>query len=442
KFKDSSTQVGVDELTTYLKNCRETDDHTVFLSSGDTWQGSSESNLTEGLIFTEWMNALGFVSMTLGNHEYDWGSDSIRKNAAIANFPMLAINIYDRSNSQRVDYVSSSVMIERGGAKVGIIGAIGDCYSSIAADKSEDVYFKTGNELTALVKAESEKLRAWGADFIVYSIHDGYGSSKSFVNTMSDSAFSSYYDTVLSDGYVDLVFEAHTHQNYVLRDSYGVYHLQGGGDNKGITHAEVGINIANGKTDVRLGEYLPTSRYEALEGDGLVDELLEKYRDEISRGDEVVGKNGSYKNSKVLCQTVADLYYQVGVDTWGRDYPIALAGAFIQARSPYNLAAGDVTYSQLQMIFPFDNQIVLCSILGKDLRRVFYESPHSSYYMHYSEYGETLWSNINDYATYYVITDTYSSTYRYNNMTEVARYAPDVFARDLLADYIARGLMK
>ena len=34
--------------------------------------------------------------------------------------------------------------------QVGIIGAIGDCYSSIASDKVQDIYFKTGNDLTAL----------------------------------------------------------------------------------------------------------------------------------------------------------------------------------------------------------------------------------------------------------------------------------------------------
>jgi hypothetical protein len=41
--------------------------------------------------------------------------------------------------------------------------------------------------------------------------------------------------------------------------------------------------------------------------------------------------------------------------------------------------------------------------------------------------------------TYYVIVDTYTSTYTSNRLTEVARYIPDVFARDLLAEYIESG---
>jgi hypothetical protein len=56
KFADGDTHPGVDELTTYLKAAIAADDSAILLSSGDTWQGSSESNLTRGLILTDWMN--------------------------------------------------------------------------------------------------------------------------------------------------------------------------------------------------------------------------------------------------------------------------------------------------------------------------------------------------------------------------------------------------
>ena len=148
KFDDTDSQPGVDELTTYLKNFRKSQDNVVLLSSGDMWQGSSESNLTKGNIVTEWMNELGFVSMTLGNHEYDWGEEPIKANAQLAKFPLLAINVYDRDTNKRVDYCQPSVIVQQNGVKIGIIGAMGDCYSSIAPDKVEDIYFVTGNALT------------------------------------------------------------------------------------------------------------------------------------------------------------------------------------------------------------------------------------------------------------------------------------------------------
>ena len=73
KFADTTDNIGADELTTYLKTMKSTDDNFILLSSGDMWQGSSESNLTYGQIMTEWMNHMGFSAMTLGNHEYFWG---------------------------------------------------------------------------------------------------------------------------------------------------------------------------------------------------------------------------------------------------------------------------------------------------------------------------------------------------------------------------------
>ena len=439
KFDDTDTQGGVDELSTYLANAYNTDDNVILLSSGDMWQGSFESNSTKGLIITDWMNELDFVSMTLGNHEYDWGEESIKANVALAEFPFLAINIYERDTNERVDYVQSSVLVERGGMKIGIIGAIGDCYSSISGDKVEEVYFKTGAALTELVKAESEKLRAEGADYIVYSIHGGFGSNSS-ASMVQTSSLRGYYDASLSkDGYVDLVFEGHTHRSYAFEDEYGVPHLQNGGDNSGISHVEVRLNYANGYDRVSVSEIIKPSRYANLEDHPIVDELLQKYADQVDAGKQVLGQNSRLRNSTELKGLVADLYYEAGIERWGDKYDIALGGGFISVRSPYDLAAGEVKYSDLNSLLPFDNQLVLCSIKGRDLKNKFFETSNSNYYIAYGDYGASIRNNIDYNATYYIITDTYCSSYSYNNITVVDYYDAGVYARDLIADYIRAG---
>ena len=441
KFCDTTTQVGVDEMTTYIKQAYQNEEHVLVLSSGDMWQGSSESNLTKGQLITEWMNDIGVVSMTLGNHEYDWGEEYIIQNAALAEFPFLAINIYDVDTDERVDYCQSSVMVKRGGADIGIIGAMGDCYSSISGEMSAGVYFKTGDELTELVQKEAQKLRDAGADFIVYSIHDGHGRSSSNTGSISDSQLDSYYDAVLSDGYVDIVFEGHSHQSYILRDSEGVYHMQGGGDNRGICHAEATINFANGNSSVNTAEFVSSTVYEKLADDPVVETLLEKYDEQVAAGSRVLGKNDFNRNSDELCNLIAELYLKVGVEAFGEEYDIVLGGGYLSVRSPYSLSAGQVTYSQLQMLFPFDNDLVLCSIKGSDLKNRFINSSNDKYYISYSEYGNRVKGNIDPNGIYYVVVDTYSSTYAPNRLTEVARYTSGIYARDLLADYIeANGL--
>lgn len=436
KLADADSHIGVDELTTFLKTARNDNPNSIFLSTGDMWQGSSESNLTRGQIMTDWMNDLDFASMTLGNHEFDWGEDAIRENSETAEFPILAINVYDRDTNQRVEYCEPSVIVEGNGVQIGIIGAIGDCYSSIAVDKCEGVYFKTGGELTSLVKAESDRLRQQGVDFIVYTLHDGYGSTKSgSVTSVGASDLRSYYDTSLSDGYVDLVFEGHTHQGYRLMDEHGVYHLQNRGDNKGgISYVRVVINSVTGSYDVRATELLSTAKYKNLEDDPIVNQLLNKYEDQISKAGQVVGYNTAYRGRDVMRQYVADLYYKAGVEAWGDQYDIVLGGGFMSIRAPGYLTAGEVTYGDLQALFPFDNDLVLCSVKGRDLLNKFINTSNDNYFICCGDYG-----TIDYNATYYIVVDTYSAYYAPNRLTVVEEYEKGIYARDLLAEFIEAG---
>lgn len=436
KLADGSNHPGVDELTTYLKNARAADDHAIFLSVGDMWQGSSESNLTYGRIVVDWMNELDFAAMTIGNHEFDWGEAYIEANAAAAEFPFLAINIYDCATDTLVDYCRASVVVDCGEIQIGIIGAIGDCYSSISADKVQDVYFKTGDALTALVKAESQRLRSEGVDLIVYSLHDGWGTTGN--GCFTEDELASYYDISLSDGYVDLVFEGHTHQKYLAPDTFGVYHLQHKGDNAGgISHVELAYNTVTGEVSVNLAELVGQYYANNYPDDPIVNELLEKYEEQIAVSKLILGQNSARRTSDWLRQKVADLYLEAGLEKWGGEYDITLGGGFISVRNPYELAAGDVTYAMLQSLFPFDNELVLCSIKGSDLLSRFINTNNSNYYIRRSG-NETIDPN----GTYYVVVDTYTSTYAPNRLTEIERYGADIFARDLLAAYIAEGNME
>ena len=439
KLSPSGTQPGMGGLTTYLKKTAAADDHSVLLSTGDMWQGGAESNATRGKLVTDWMNEMDFVSMTLGNHEFDWGEAEIEANEELAEFPFLAINVYQKGTNDRVEYCRASTIVEIAGLQIGIIGAIGDCYSSISGQFTEDIYFKTGIELTALVKAESQSLRAKGADLIVYSIHDGYTQSKSGVSSISSRELAAYYDASLSQGYVDLVFEGHTHRSYAMMDEYGVFHLQNGGDNDGIAHAELQINFANDNNKIRKAEIVPSAAYGTYGKDPLIDSLLAKYEGELAGLTRELGENGQRRSKNELRQLIADLYLDAAIEKWGSQYDIVLGGGYLSVRDPGYLAAGKVTYDTLCMLFPFDNELVLCSISGRYLKSQFLETSNSNYFISLSEYGQTVKASIDPNATYYVLVDRYSSTYAPNHLTEIELYDSTTFARDLLAKYIEAG---
>ncbi|MBE7086133.1 MAG: hypothetical protein E7366_03170 [Clostridiales bacterium] len=433
KFDDTYDNMGVDEMTTYLRSFDS--DTTVLLSAGDMWQGSAESNFTKGALITDWMNDLDFAAMSLGNHEFDWGESYIATNASAAEFPLLAINVYDKDTNKRVEYCDSSVLIEKSGVQIGIIGAIGDCYSSIAGSMVQDVYFKVGNELTSLVKAESQSLRAQGADVIIYVLHDDYNNYGA-------------YDTSLSNGYVDLVFEGHSHQRVRAQDEYGVWHLQAGGDNyDGISRARVYVNTETNEVSVST-EIVSSYSYQSMQDDPIVDELLEKYESSLTKVNEVVGYNKSYRDYDDLGPLAAEATYHAGMKRWENSQyadKIVLGGGYLKARSPYYLPTKNVTYGDLYCLFPFDNDLVLCAIPGSRLKNQFMQTSNSAYHMYYSDYGKSLDPNsLSLTDTYYVIVDTYTSDYSFSGMgpMQIVEYysqTEEYYNRDALADFAKAG---
>ena len=421
---DSDTGLGLAKTSTLVNELTNHSSNRLLISQGDMWQGSAESNLTHGNLVTEWMNELGFVSMTLGNHEFDWGQDDIIANEQLANFPFLAINVYSTETNALASYCKPSTTVEIGSAKIGIIGAIGDCYSSISSSQVKDAYFKVGDELTSLVKTEAKALKEAGCDFIIYSIHD------------DDSA----YNLELSDGYVDLVLEGHTHKNYIKKDSKGVYHVQGGGYNKSLPFISLNIDTLNDTFEIKKIKSIYTNDYSKLQDNERAVAVFDKYKDVIGNARSPIGVNSSRRDSTFLRSLVSELYLDTGMKKWGEEYNIFLGGGYISCRSPYYLPSGNVSYADIYNLFPFDNDIQLCSIPGYSLLKQFINTDNENYFISYSQYGEGLVNNIENNATYYIVTDAYCSDFGPNNLTVVDTYdVNSYYARDLVKDYIIAG---
>ena len=421
---DSDTGLGLAKTTSLINELTKHSNNRLLISQGDMWQGSAESNLTHGNLVTEWMNEQGFSSMTLGNHEFDWGQDDIISNKELATFPFLAINVYSTETNSLVSYCQPSTIAKIGSAKIGIIGAIGDCYSSISSSQVKGIYFKVGDELTSLVKAEAKSLKEQGCDFIIYSIHD------------DDSA----YNLDLSNDYVDLVLEGHTHKNYVKKDAKGVYHVQGGGYNKSVPYISLDIDTAKDTYEIKNIKSVYTNDYWKLEDNANTLKLFDKYQSVIGTARMPIGVNSSRRDSTFLRNLVSELYLEAGLEKWGEQYNIFLGGGYISCRSPYYLPSGDVSYADLYNLFPFDNDIQLCSVSGYYLLKQFINTDNENYFINYSEYGEGLVNNVENNGTYYIVTDSYCSDYGPNNLTVVDTYDRDCYyARDLLKDYIVEG---
>ena len=138
---------GLPTFAGYLSNLRALragDGGAVLLvDAGDMWQGTLESNLSEGATVLQAYAALQYDAVAIGNHEFDYGpvgprstpgSDAddaqgaLRARAAEASFQFLAANLLEVDTDRPVEWanVSASVIIEKAGDKLRSIVVLTD----------------------------------------------------------------------------------------------------------------------------------------------------------------------------------------------------------------------------------------------------------------------------------------------------------------------------
>ncbi|MEZ8963417.1 MULTISPECIES: bifunctional UDP-sugar hydrolase/5'-nucleotidase UshA [Vibrio] len=76
---------------------------TILLSGGDINTGVPESDMQDAVPDFVGMNLLGYDAMALGNHEFDNSLDVLDMQAELADFPMLAANIYIKDGDTVTD---------------------------------------------------------------------------------------------------------------------------------------------------------------------------------------------------------------------------------------------------------------------------------------------------------------------------------------------------
>ena len=115
---------GAMALAAYVESMRRAvPERTFLLDAGDAWQGTPESNFSFGRSTVGFLNRLGVDAAALGNHEFDWGIDTLRARIAEMRFPMLAANVFEK-NGGTPSWARGWAMVERDGIRVGVIGFI------------------------------------------------------------------------------------------------------------------------------------------------------------------------------------------------------------------------------------------------------------------------------------------------------------------------------
>lgn len=137
---------------------------TLIVDAGDSLQGTFLSNSFKGRPIVEIMNHIGYDTMTIGNHEFDWGVNAFLKTIKRANFDILAANIYQKKSHDIVDWADPYTILHKHSLKIGIIGfTTKETPSSTYPDKVKSLEFRDPTEVS---KKLIHKLRNMGVDLI------------------------------------------------------------------------------------------------------------------------------------------------------------------------------------------------------------------------------------------------------------------------------------
>ncbi len=368
----TSSTIGVD-LVAALK---ESTENAILVDAGDATQGIAFASLTQGADVISAMNIAGYDLMTAGNHEFDYGVETLLQNAANADFPILSANAYYNSkplfettyaNGEKTNNGCNTI-IEIDGVRVGFFG-ITTCETATSTNPEglEGVTFADEIETS---REQIADLKEQGADVIIGVMHMGVNATAGVTSTEAADA--------LGGEGLDAIIDGHSHSVVNTVEN-------------GVAIGQTGSSSANvGMLTVRIAEDGEKSLSERLISatelagtvtpDPEVTEFLNSVNEEQAQllGEEVAESAvtlwGGYINSvsetrvhetnlgDIICDSMIARYKEVYPDD---TTPVVAAnnGGGIRA----TIYAGTVTKEDTFNVLPFANTLLYKTITPKIL---------------------------------------------------------------------------
>ena len=83
----------------------------LLLDGGDMFQGTPASNLVFGRSVVAIYDALGYTAAALGNHEFDWGQDTLQARMRDARYAILGANVR-YADGRDVPWIRDDTLVE------------------------------------------------------------------------------------------------------------------------------------------------------------------------------------------------------------------------------------------------------------------------------------------------------------------------------------------
>jgi 2',3'-cyclic-nucleotide 2'-phosphodiesterase (5'-nucleotidase family) len=311
----------------------------LLLDAGDMFTGTLISDTFYGESVMAVMNRMGYRASILGNHEFDYGLQTLQDRVHQAHFPILSANVvlpYDEVGKTRVIPIK--------GIRFGIIGLTTEETPTTTHPKNVkdvqflDVIHTMEQNLPALKKT---------SDFVIVLGHlapaEELGIAKSFPEIK-----------LIVSGHTHVELQQPIHENNALIVRSGSF---------GRFVGQVDMDF-EGRTLKKISGRLIEARGLAPDPEAL--KVAEPYRVKIERQMNMVLGEATSPFSRVVQEGGALLNLVTDAYRARTGTQIAL---FNTGGIRTSLPEGPITYGKLFEILPFENTIVTMKITGAQLKR-------------------------------------------------------------------------
>ncbi len=324
----------------------------VWLDGGDQFQGTPASNMTYGSSVVQLFGRLGLAAAALGNHEFDWGLDTLRARMREAPYPFLAANVRDTAGRD-IPWIPNDTLLRLPGVTVGVIGVA--TVETPTSTRPTNVAAMRFLPAAPIVDAHARALRARGAEVVVVVAHAGGFCDRADANRCNGEIIDLAQQVTER---IDAIVSGHTHSPVaaVIR---GVPVVQAFSRGSAIGVIDIPMHDPGGAV-VRVRSVLPDS----LPADSAVatytGHVLARTREAFGVVVGTIAERMVPGTQSALGNLIADAQRVAGKG----DVAIMNRGG---VRAP--LAAGPATYGALFEVAPFGNALVRVRARGADLRQ-------------------------------------------------------------------------
>jgi 2',3'-cyclic-nucleotide 2'-phosphodiesterase/3'-nucleotidase len=391
-YTNKYDNVGITKVATLIKEARKADPDLLLVDSGDTIQGTpleyfhnKRNNAPPDPMMLA-MSALHYDSMTVGNHEYNFGLNVLEKARREAKFPWLSANTYNQGTS--TTHYQPYIVKEVEGVRVGVLGL-----TTPGIPNWENVPNYAGLEFKETV-SEAKK---WvpvlhdkeKVDVVVIAMHMGIEEDLRTGQTNPSQVPDENAAIAIARQVpgVDVILMGHTHRDVPALIVNGVLLTQA---NRWASHiARVDLYLEKGEAArwhvvASSARTIPVTEKTAVDPE--IAQLGQSYdketQDWLSRTigespEEITSQDCRFRDTAII-----DLIQRVQLEAGKAD--VSMAACFNpQAHIP----KGPVTVRDIAGIYEYENTLVTIELTGQQLKDAL---EHSARYFREYRPGKSL----------------------------------------------------